>query len=89
MMNRTRQITIETHSITIIRTKSRGNSAHCEHCGRTVSAFPPEKIAEFLQLDAAEIYRRIESNELHLTQTGRAVARVCGNSGKKEIQLNQ
>ena len=78
-MNRTRQITIETHSITIIRTNSVKHSTHCEHCQTTVSAFAPEKIAAFLRLDLAEVCRRIEAGELHLIETGRGVAFVCGD----------
>lgn len=88
-MNRKTEITIETHSITIIRAKSERFSAHCKHCQKTVSAFSTEQMATFLRLDAAEIYRRIESNELHLTETGNAVALVCGNSESKHIQFNQ
>lgn len=88
-MNKTTQITIETHSITIIRAKSERFSAHCEHCQKTVSAFTPEQTAIFLRLDLTEICRRIEAGELHLTETGRSVALVCGNSESKQIQFNQ
>ena len=89
-MNKTTQITIETHSITIIQTNSRRHSAHCERCGETVSAFTPEQTAMFLRLDLTEICRRIEAGKLHLTETKRtAGALVCGNSEKKEIQFNQ
>ena len=88
-MNRKTQITIETHSITIIRTKSERFQAFCEHCEKTVSAFTPEQTAMFLRLDMTEICRRIEAGELHLTETGRAVALVCGNSESKHIQFNQ
>lgn len=89
-MNRKTEITIETHSITIIRTNDRRFSAHCEHCQKTVSAFTLEQTAVFLRLDLTEICRRIEAGELHLTETGRtAAALVCGNSEKKEIQFNQ
>ncbi|HQU81908.1 MAG TPA: hypothetical protein PKY59_02210 [Pyrinomonadaceae bacterium] len=42
-----------------------------------------------MRLDLNEIYRRIQSGELHLTEIGRTVALVCGNSEKKEIQFNQ
>lgn len=79
-MNRTRQITIETHSITIIRTKSRRLPAHCEHCRQTVTAFTPEQIAGFLQLDLTEVCRRIETQQIHLINNGDGVAMVCANS---------
>ena len=83
------EITIETHSITIIQTNSRRHSAHCERCGETVSAFTPEQTAMFLRLDLTEICRRIEAGKLHLTETGRAVALVCGNSETKQVRFNR
>lgn len=81
-MNRTRQITIETHSITIIRTGGRQNSVHCECCGETVTAFAPEQIAAVLRLDLTEICHRIEAQQIHLTSNGDNVAKICGNSFK-------
>ena len=79
-MNRTRQITIETHSITIIRTSGKTYSARCEQCDETVTAFVPEKVAGFLRLDLTEVCRRIKGGEMHLTETKRGVALVCSNS---------
>lgn len=83
------EITIETHSITIIRTNDQRFSTHCVRCEKTVSAFTPEQLAIFMRLDINEICHRIDSGELHLTETGRSVALVCGNSEKKEIQFNR
>ncbi|HQU85943.1 MAG TPA: hypothetical protein PKY59_22645, partial [Pyrinomonadaceae bacterium] len=60
-MNRKTEITIETHSITVIRTKGKRFSVFCEQCRKTVSAFTPEQTAFFLRLEIAEICRRIES----------------------------
>lgn len=84
-MNRKTQITIETHSITIIRTNSRRFAAHCEHCGETVTAFALEQIADALQVNLAEVCRRIETKQIHLIRTERSAALICGNSleGKK------
>jgi len=79
-MNRTRQITIETHTITIIRAKSRPHSVHCESCGKTVTAFAPEQIADFLQIDVAEVCRRIEAKQIHLINDGESAAMICGTS---------
>ena len=89
LTKRRTEITIETHSITIIRTNDQRFSVRCERCEKKVSAFTPEQLATFMQLDLNEICRRIEAGELHLTETGRGVALVCGNSEKKEIQFNQ
>ncbi len=84
------EITIETHSVTIIKIHGARTTVFCEHCRVEVAAFAPARIAAFLHLDLTEIRRRIEAGELHLTETKRtAGALVCGNSEKKEIQFNQ
>lgn len=66
----------------IIRTRGKQNSAHCERCRETVTAFAPEQIAKFLHLDLTEICRQIETKQIHLTNDGEGVAMVCGNSFK-------
>jgi len=76
------EITIETRSITIIRTNGAHYSAHCEHCRQTVAAFAPEQIAQALQLDLMEVCCRIEEGKLHLTDRRRGAALICGNSLK-------
>ena len=83
MMNKTRQtrqITIETHSVTIIRTNGKHLSAFCERCQTTVSVFAPEQIAAILRLTLAEVCRRVEKDELHLIENRRGVALICGGS---------
>jgi hypothetical protein len=82
------EITIETHSITIIRTSDQRFSSFCERCEKTVSAFTPEQLATLMRLELNEICRRVDSGELHLTETGRSFALVCGNSERKEIRFN-
>ena len=79
------EITIETRSITIIRTNGAHHSAHCQHCRQTVAAFAPEQIAEALQLDLTEICRRVAMKHIHLTNNGRGTALICGNSLGNEI----
>lgn len=74
------EITIETRSITIIRTNGVPFSAQCEHCRQTVAAFAPEQVAKVSRLDLTEICRRIEEGKLHLTDRRRGVALICGNS---------
>ena len=62
-----RQITIETHSVTIIRTKNKSNSVFCEICQQIVTAFSIDQFANLFQMDLDEVYRRIESGKIHLT----------------------
>ncbi len=65
------KITIETHSITIIRTTGKSSSSFCERCQTNVTAFAPKQIAAILQLDLTEICRLVETDELHLIETRR------------------
>ena len=74
------EIYIETRSVTVIRTNGKSFAAQCERCGTAVAAFTPEQVAVFLQLDLTEVCRRIETAKLHLIQTNRSLALVCGNS---------
>ncbi len=78
-MNRKRRITIETHSVTVIRMKSGTVSAFCESCREEVTAFSPARIAALLRLDPAEVCRRIETNQIHLTRRERGAALICGS----------
>ncbi len=74
------EITIETHSITIIRTGDRRFSTYCKCCQKTVTAFSIAQMAAFLRLDLTEVCSRIETQKLHLTATGRGVALICAAS---------
>jgi hypothetical protein len=81
------EITIETHSVTIIRTKGKIPSEHCEHCLKTVTAFTPEQVAGFFQLSITEIYQRVATKQFHLTNEGRCLAMICGNSLESNEKL--
>lgn len=81
------EITIETHSITIIRTKGKIPPAHCENCLKTVTAFTPEQVAGFFQLSITEIYQRVATKQFHLTNEGRGLAMICGNSLESNEKL--
>jgi len=83
------EITIETHSITIIRTSGNPVSAYCEHCQETVTAFSPKQAAGFLHLTLAEICLLIQSGQIHLTQTGRGTGLICGNLLKNIDSLRE
>lgn len=80
---RKRQITIETHSVTIIRLKGKSNSAFCELCQEMVKTFSIEQIAEILEMELDEIIRQIKLGEFHLTTAARTKF-ICGNSLSNE-----
>lgn len=77
-MIRKRQITIETHSITIIRASGSSAVVTCETCREPVTAFPPAQIATALRLSATEIEALRQSGEIH--SDSRNSVLVCGNS---------
>jgi len=75
------EIYFETHNVTTIRIKGGTSlSAFCDYCQTNVAVFAPEQIAAFLRLTLAEVCRRVETNELHLIDTRRGIALICGTS---------
>lgn len=74
------EITIETKSLTIIRINGKRQTAFCECCQKVVAAFAPEQVAGFSRLSLAEVCRRVEAKQIHLTRTERSAALICGNS---------
>ena len=81
------EITIETHSVTIIRARGKQLSAFCERCQTNVAVFAPEQIAAILRLTVAEVCRRVQTDELHLIENRRDVALICGGSLSNEEVL--
>ena len=77
-MSRKTQITIETHSLTIIRARRASRSVLCGVCGQRVSAFAAAEIAEALRLSTAAIEALYRSGEIHSPVSGSDL--VCGNS---------
>ncbi|MEJ7848719.1 MAG: hypothetical protein WKF92_11595 [Pyrinomonadaceae bacterium] len=78
-INRRREITIETHEITLIR-KSKSATDRCRTCGTAVPCFTAEQAAVISRSTLMEVCRRLETGEIHLTNPGRAAAIVCGRS---------
>ncbi len=78
-MKRT-QITIERHSITVIRATGNLFTAYCECCRTRVAAFAPDQVADILCIDIGEVCLRLADKKLHLTNRDRGPARICGNS---------
>lgn len=64
-------------------------SIFCERCQTNVTAFALEQIAAFLNTTLAEVCRRVQSDELHLTSTKRGAALICCNCVEKTINNNQ
>lgn len=76
-MNRRTQLTIKTHSVTIIKVRGGKsvNTAFCENCGTHAPSFRYEHAA-LIQTNAAEIERLSQLEQIHRVANGD----LCGNS---------
>jgi len=82
-IRRRTQIDVETHEVTIIRTVGHRDQQYCQNCRSTVLAFAPERTAELLRIDMAEVFARVGKGDIHLTRTTRGTVFICG------VSLNQ
>jgi hypothetical protein len=78
IMNRTRQITIETRSITIIRTRSGKptNLVYCPNCETNTAVFPSAQAALIFRINSSELENLFQTNRIHFAENGD----LCGNS---------
>ena len=65
------EIQIETHDVTIIRTRGRQFSVYCDRCKQDVSTFTSQQISSWL--------RMIQTGDIHLIETDQGKL-VCRNS---------
>ncbi len=77
MTNKKRtEITVETHQVTIIRTRD-ASMVYCEVCRANVRVFSPPQIVSVFHLNFEEIKQLFLDDQIHfvgLTET------ICGNS---------
>lgn len=70
------EITIETHTITIIRMRN-AKSGYCEICEMEVQIFSPPEIISGFCLKGAEIKQMFQTNKIHFVES---TEMLCGNS---------
>lgn len=54
--------------------------SRCEQCGEDVSWLTPNQVVALTGLSLREIFRRIEANTLHFSETAPGLLHVCPNS---------
>lgn len=86
-MKQKRQITIEQHSITIIRASIKTFSTHCESCQKESAGLPPKEVSIFMSKPLPEIFQKIEAGELHLTNN--RLALICKHSIERSLNIYQ
>lgn len=72
-----RQIYIETEQITFLTNGSKGRFPVCRICEGEPPMFPPYVFAAVLQISSREIYRRLETNQIHFVEDKTFQIFVC------------
>lgn len=73
-------ITIESYSRTRVRLRRGAGIAWCERCAAESVMILPNEAAAVLQTTAREIFRRVETDEIHFLETRTGALLVCRNS---------
>ncbi|MGB7924500.1 MAG: hypothetical protein WCF57_14760 [Pyrinomonadaceae bacterium] len=79
MMKRTR-ITVETERVLLVSSRRRVIESWCDACGRAVKLIRAEDAAFISGVGLREICRRVESNNLHYTETAERALLICLDS---------
>lgn len=78
MTNKKRtSITIETQKMTVIRRRKVQTVAWCERCRAEVLMLNPDEVAALSGTTVREIFRQVESGELHSIETNAGTLLVC------------
>jgi len=87
MANKTHRtrIFIETHSVTIIRTRGK-SPVFCEICQTEAEVFSTPQIESVFRLEFAEIKRLFQNNQIHFVG---ATEMLCGNSLADYFETNK
>jgi hypothetical protein len=76
---RRRRITVETERLLVI-SRHNGVEGWCEGCSAQVRMVGPEEAAAVAGLSQRAIFRRIESHQLHFTETPDGTPLICLSS---------
>lgn len=82
-MSKRTEITIEQHEVTIVRSgqhrllPAEPQRAWCPLCEQEVVVLTAETAAQVRGVSRREMYRRIESGNLHFNETEEGVVQVC------------
>ncbi len=72
------EISIETHSLTLIRTQTGKptNLTYCQHCDKQAAVFRPLHATLIFRVDLTELERLLQNKQIHFARNGN----LCGNS---------
>jgi len=72
--------TVETREVVILRSSRTGVELHCPECGRVVRMLPPEEAAALAGVSVRTLFRRMESGQVHFTESQGGQIYVCAGS---------
>lgn len=74
------KITVETERLVIVKRKEKDEYGWCEWCNARVRIITPEEAAVAAHLSTRTIYRWVEAERLHFTETPEGFLRICLDS---------
>ena len=80
------EILIETHETKVIRLR-KIQALLCERCAEIVTALTPDQTADILDTTREEVFRLVENTRIHLVNSNRSLAIICGNSFGADNEL--
>lgn len=84
------EIRFETHEVTIIRFRQTQSATRfCAACRASVRHLPISRAAAILRISETEVFRLVESKQIHSTETETGELLVCQNSLEKQFFLEK
>jgi excisionase family DNA binding protein len=71
------EITVEKHRVVVLSRRNQSINGWCEECGEQVQMVTPDEAAQLCSITARTIYRWIETERLHFTETEKGFSLIC------------
>ena len=84
-MRRRTEITIETHRVFVVRRSTGAQTAWCSACNELVEMITPDEGAQLAGISSRTIYRSVEAESIHFTETHDGSLLICLNSLHRAI----
>ncbi|HYP01398.1 MAG TPA: hypothetical protein VER76_14505 [Pyrinomonadaceae bacterium] len=89
MAKRTTRITVETHSLTVLRTRDSNTfDMWCAACGAETQMVTVRLAASLCSVTQRTIFRLVEAGSLHFNETNAGELLICEQSLQRRLQKN-
>ena len=79
-VKKTAKLTIETERVLVIRKRGGSRRAMCPVCGEMVDLLTVDEAAAFARISSRAVFRLVEAEGIHFTETVEEVLLICLNS---------